>query len=130
MWNLTPGRIVNVQTSAVELDFQLVASWGFRVRVWSEKVRYSPVWPSMSRPPWSATVTGLIAAAGVMMPTLMVAPALPALPPVPEDELGLGLDEPQAARMPPSTGAEIPTRAPRRSSSRRERRPATNSSMT
>ena len=30
----------------------------------------------MSRPPWSATVTGLIAPVGVTMPALIVAPAL------------------------------------------------------
>ena len=78
LWNFTPWRILNVHTSAVELGVQLVASTGLRVRVWSDRHRYSPVWASMSRPPWSATVTGLIAAVGTMIPTLMVAPDLPA----------------------------------------------------
>jgi hypothetical protein len=121
-WNFTPWRILKVHTSAVELEDQLVASTGRRVSVWSESVRYSPVWPSMSRPPWSEMVTGLIAAAGVVIPTLIVAPEAPAA----DDDEGDGLDEPQAARIPPSTGAEIPTSAPRRRSSRRLSLPATN----
>ena len=55
-----------------------VASTGFSVRCWSDRHRYSPVWASMSRPPWSATVSGLIAAVGTTMPALIVAPAAPA----------------------------------------------------
>ena len=51
LWNLTPGRILNVQTSAVELADQFVASTGFRVSVWSDRTRYSPVCASMSSPP-------------------------------------------------------------------------------
>ena len=75
---LTPCRILNVQTSAVELGVQLVASTGVRFRVWPERHRYSPVCPSMSRPPWSGTVTGLIAPVGVIMPALITAPGAPA----------------------------------------------------
>src|ERR1022692_2027442 len=122
--------MLKVHTVAAAFDDQLVARTGFSVSVWSDRHRYSPVCASMSRPPWSATVSGLIAPVGVMMPALMVAP-LPAAP--------AGLVEPdgedgdellQAATMPPSTGIEMPTTVPRRRKSRRESRPATNSSMT
>ena len=41
------------------------------MRVWPERQRYSCLL-SMSRPPWSATVRGLIAAVGVTIPTLIV----------------------------------------------------------
>jgi hypothetical protein len=71
----------------------------------------------------------LIAAVGTMIPALMVAPDWPA--PVDGDEDGDELPElPHADRTAPSTGSEIPTTEPRRRKSRRESRPATNSSMT
>ena len=84
----------------------------------------------MSRPPWSATVTGLIAAVGVTMPALIVAPAAPAaaeedVPVVAELDPLL----PQAARTEPSSGTDRPTTVPRRMKSRRESRPAANSSI-
>ena len=132
-WNLTPWRILNVQTSAVEFDDQLVASTGFSDRVWSDRHRYSPVCASMSSPPWSSTVTGLIAPAGVSMPALITAPAAPAGA---EDEAPVVADEPdepllpQAARIEPRTGADMPTTVARRMKSRRVSRPAANSSMT
>jgi hypothetical protein len=75
-------------------------------------------------------VIGLIAAAGTRMPALMLAPALPAgVAEEPVDGVELELP-PQAARMPPSTGIDKPIIVPRRMKSRRESRPATNSSMT
>ena len=86
----------------------------------------------MSSPPWSATVTGLIAAVGVTMPALITAPAAPAAA---LDELDVPgaaeLEEllPQAASIDPSSGTEMPTTVPRRMKSRRESRPAANSSM-
>ena len=86
----------------------------------------------MSRPPWSATVTGLIAPVGVVMPALITAPAAP----VAEAEEPAEADDedeellPQAARIEPSTGTEMPTTVPRRMKSRRDSRPAANSSMT
>ncbi len=131
LWNLTPWRILNVQTVALEFADQLVASTGVRFRVWPDRHRYSPVCASMSSPPWSATVTGLIAAVGVTMPTLITAPAAP----VAEDvALADALDVdgellPQAARIDPSTGTEMPMTVPRRMKSRRDSRPAANSSM-
>src|SRR6185295_3792812 len=79
LWNLTPWRILNVHTSDLLFGVQLVASTGVRVSVWVDRHRYSPVCASMSRPPWSATVTGLMAAVGVTMPALITAPALPAV---------------------------------------------------
>ncbi len=83
----------------------------------------------MSRPPWSATVTGLMAAVGVTMPALITAPGAAAAvedePVVPV----LGELLPQAARIDPSSGIEMPTTVPRRMKSRRESRPAANSSM-
>ena len=77
LWNLTPCLILNVQTSDLPFGVQLVASTGFRVSVWVDRHRYSPVCASMSRPPWSATVTGLMAAVGVTMPALITAPGVP-----------------------------------------------------
>src|SRR5580692_2182346 len=131
LWNLTPSRILNVHTSALEFGVQLVASTGCRFRFWPDRHRYSPVCASMSRPPWSATVTGLIAAVGVTMPALITAPGAPAAD---EDDVPdfAELDEllPQAARIEPRTGTEIPTTLARRTKSRRVSRPAANSSMT
>jgi hypothetical protein len=87
----------------------------------------------MSSPPWSDTVTGLIAAAGVVMPTLITAPGAPVavdeapadaeLDPL-EDELLL-----QASRIDPASGTDIPTTLARRMKSRRDSRPAASSSM-
>src|SRR5580658_6011755 len=134
LWNLTPWRILNVQTSAVEFADQLSASTGDRFRVWPDRVRYSPVCASMSSPPWSATVIGLIAAVGVVMPARITAPGAPAAeldaeaddePDEPDDDAEL----PQAARIDPSTGTEMPTTVARRMKSRRDNRPAANSSM-
>src|SRR5579864_4074990 len=88
----------------------------------------------MSSPPWSATVTGLIAAAGVVMPALITAPGAPAAeldapeaevdPPDDDDELL------QASRIDPTSGTDMPTTLARRMKSRRVSRPAANSSMT
>ena len=85
----------------------------------------------MSRPPWSATVTGLIAAVGTVIPALITAPAAPVAEAVEllvdeadDDELLL-----QAAMIDPSSGTEMPTTVPRRTKSRRDSRPAANSSM-
>jgi hypothetical protein len=62
---------------------------------------------------------------------LMVAPALPGaalLLPLLDDD---GLPElPQAESTAPSTGSDTPTIVPRRMKSRRDIRPAANSSMT
>ena len=130
LWNLTPWRILNVQTSAAVFGVQLVASTGVRVRPWPDRHRYSPVCASMSSPPWSATVTGLIAAVGVTMPALITAPAAPVAD---AEELDDELDDdpllPQAARIDPSAGTEMPTTVARRMKSRRDSRPAANSSM-
>src|SRR6202034_3352644 len=135
LWNLTPWRILNVHTSAVEFADQLSASTGFSTRVWVDRQRYSPVWASMSRPPWSATVSGLIAAAGTTMPALMGAPALPAALGLPDPDADVDVDvvdgdDPQAVRIASITGMEMPMTVPRRMNSRRESRPAANSSMT
>jgi hypothetical protein len=84
----------------------------------------------MMPPPTSATVSGLIAPVGVKIPAVMVAPALWAAT-WPEDGLGEEvLELSQPATLAASTGTEIPTTLPRRKNSRREIRPAANSSMT
>ena len=130
LWNLTPWRILNVHTSALLFGDQLVASTGLRFSVWPDRHRYSPVCASMSRPPWSNRTTGLIAPVGVTMPALITAPALPAAEA--DDEPAAGLDELlllQAARIDPTSGAEMPTTLARRMKSRRDIRPAANSSM-
>jgi hypothetical protein len=64
-----------------------------------------------------------------MMAALMVAPGLPAAAlPLLEDD---GLPElPQAEITAPSTGSDMPTMVPRRIKSRRDIRPAANSSIT
>ena len=79
----------------------------------------------------AATVTGLIAAVGVTMPALITAPAAPVAD---AEELDDELDEldellPQAARIDPSAGTEMPTTVARRMKSRRDSRPAANSSI-
>ena len=129
LWNLTPWRILNVHTSALLFGVQLVASTGFRFSVWPDRHRYSPVCASMSRPPWSATVTGLIAPVGVTMPALITAPGLPAAEEDPPEGAELDPLLPQAARIDPSSGTEMPTTVPRRMKSRRDSRPAANSSI-
>src|SRR5580692_12998401 len=131
LWNLTPSRILNVHTSALEFGVQLVASTGCRFRFWPDRHRYSPVCASMSSPPWSATVTGLIAAVGVTMPALITAPGAPVAE---DDEPGDDEDEeeeelPHAARIDPMAGTEMPTTVARRMKSRRDSRPAANSSI-
>ena len=81
-------------------------------------------------PPWSATVSGLIAAAGVVMPALITAPGLPEPDAdVPGLAALVGLLLLHAARIDPSTGAEMPTTVARRMKSRRDSRPAANSSI-
>src|ERR1700678_12393 len=126
--------MVKVHTSPVEFGVHLVASTGCRVRVWSDRHRYSPVCASMSRPPWSSTVSGLMLPVGVSMPALIVAPGAPAA----AVELGVLLvddgafeegDDEHAARIEPSSGTEMPTTVPRRTKSRRERRAGANSSL-
>src|SRR5580658_5061647 len=131
LWNLTPWRILNVQTSAAEFGDQLSASTGCRFRVCPDRVRYSPVCASMSSPPWSATVMGLIAAVGVVMPARITAPGAPVaeVDAVADDELDGDVELLQAARTDPRTGAEMPTTVARRMKSRRDSRPAANSSM-
>ncbi len=128
-WNFTPWRILNVHTSPAALADQLCASTGTRLSDWVDRQRYSPVWASMSRPPWSATVSGLIAAVGTTMPALIVAPLepVPVPPPVWVDEVEL--EPPQAVMMAPRMGSERPTTVPRLRKSLREILPAANSSM-
>ncbi len=69
------------------------------------------------------------------MPALMVAPGLPAALGLPDPEADVDVDgddgdDPQAVRIASITGMEMPTTVPRRMKSRRESRPAANSSMT
>ncbi len=129
-WNFTPWRILKVHTSPAALGDQLSASTGVSLSCWSDRHRYSPVWASMSRPPWSATVSGLIEAVGTTMPALITAPDEPApvLPPVVAGVVEV-LELPHAEITAPRMGSEMPTTVPRTSKSRREIRPAANSSM-
>jgi hypothetical protein len=70
----------------------------------------------------------LIAPDGTMMAALMVAPGLAAAVLLLDDD---GVPElPQAEITAPSTGSDMPTMVPRRMKSRRDIRPAANSSMT
>ena len=120
MLNLTPGRSLNVHTLPSPLWPQLSASIGcsasFRLL---SKIRNSPVWLSITRPPASATVSGLIAADGVTEPTFSVPPAVGAGPLVVDEPAALAdeLDDeelPQAARIVPSSVVDIPIMLPRR----------------
>ncbi len=130
MLNLTPVRSLKVHTLPSPLWLQLVASigWSISFRLLS-KTRNSPVWLSISRPPASETVSGLTAAAGVTPATVRFPPvfggaaALLAADDEDDDEL------PQAARIVPSSVADIPIVLPRRRNVRRSMRPATSSSM-
>ena len=58
LWNVTPERIVNVQTDPSSFGSQLSARRGWSSRFSSEKDRYSPVEPSMPAPPSSWTRSG------------------------------------------------------------------------
>ena len=73
LWNLTPLRILKVQTLPSWLGVQLSASTGRRTRSEPEFARNSPVCCSISRPPASATVMGSMAAAGTVVETRKVA---------------------------------------------------------
>src|SRR2546423_10284990 len=63
------------------------------------------------------------------MPALITAPGAPAAEEDPPDGDELVPLLPQAARIDPSSGTEIPTTVPRRMKSRRDRRPAADSSL-
>src|SRR6202035_4643037 len=128
LWNLTPVRSLKVQTLPSVLGDQLSARLGSSasLRLLS-KIRNSPVWLSMHNPPASEMVSGLIAPAGAEIATRSVPPflGLPAGGVV----LPLGVEEPHAARIAPSSGADMPIALPRRRNCRRLRRPETSSSM-
>ena len=95
------------------------------------KIRNSPVWLSIVRPPASDTVSGLTAAAGVTEAIRSVPPfvagALDVLA-APEELVDFD-EDPHAATIAPSNGADMPITLPRRRKSRRLSRPETSSSM-
>ena len=124
-------RSLNVQTLPSLLGFQLSASIGcsasFRLL---SKIRNSPVWLSISSPPASEIVSGLMAAAGVDEAIRSVPPLTAVPPPVPVPELDEDVPlDPHAASTVPRNVADIPIALPRRRKSRRFRRPETSSSM-
>ncbi len=135
---MTPGRSLNVHTEPSLLGDQLRASIGSSISLrLLSKVRNSPVWLSIARPPESATVSGLTAAEGAWVATFSVPPflgvpaagAAPVPVPVPDDVADVLLAPPHAATIAPSNGADIPITAPRRMKSRRLRLPEASSSM-
>ena len=130
---MTPLRSLNVHSVASALGVQLSASTGL---IWSVLgsviARNSPTCPSMQRPPWSPTVTGLIAPVGTTMAAFSVPPGL--IAPVEPPDAGVELPPvllapPHALRMTPSRGIDIPITVPRRRNSRRETLPARSSSI-
>ena len=134
LWNVTFGRSLNVHTVPSLFGVQLSASigWSASFRLES-KIRNSPVWLSIVRPPASAIVSGLTAAAGVTDATRSVPPLVGAAALVLEEppDVDAELDEPppQAARIAPRSGIDMPIVLPRRKKSRRLRFPDTSSSM-
>ena len=75
-WNLTPWRILNVQTLPSAFGFQLSASRGWSCSLLSDQTRNSPVCDMMPRPPSSATLSGSISVDGPGdMPSFSVPPA-------------------------------------------------------
>jgi hypothetical protein len=123
---------VKVHTEPSWFGLHLVASIGSRrSAMLLSKVRNSPVWASMHRPPPSSTIIGFMAVAGVWAAMLRVPPLVGVPPPEELDEAAevpTLFAPPQAARMAPMTDADMPTVAPRRRNVRRSRRPATSSS--
>ena len=117
--NLTFGRSLKVHTLPSPLWPQLSASIGSNasLRLLS-KIRNSPVWLSITRPPASATVSGLIAADGVTEPTFNVPPAVGAGPLVALELAAPAEDDddelPHAANTVPSSVVDIPIMLPRR----------------
>src|SRR3954467_14999968 len=137
-WNLTPWRILNVQTLPSALGFQLSASRGCSCSLLSDHERNSPLWDMRPRPPSSATLIGSISVVGPGdMPTFSVPPGLTAtsLPPAftavsaPPPLLLLLLPVPHAAATKLTSGIDMPITLPRRMNSRRLTRPALYSSM-
>src|SRR3954454_8589495 len=138
-WNFTPWRILNVHTLPSELGFQLSARRGCSCSLLSDHERNSPVCDMTPRPPSSATLMGSISVVGPGdMPSFSVPPGLTAtsLPPAltavsaPPPLLVLLLPVPHALTRNPRTGTDMPITVPRRTNSRRLRRPAVYSSMT
>src|SRR5579864_524832 len=120
LWNVTPVRSLNVQTLPSLFGLQLSASIGWSASFrFESKIRNSPVWLSMHRPPASATVSGLTAAAGAEMATRSVPPFLAGAAGVELDEEVAGDEDPHAARIAPSSGVDMPMMLPRRRKVRR-----------
>src|SRR5947209_1354915 len=120
LWNFTPDLSLNVQTLPSLFGDQLVASIGWSASFrFESKIRNSPVWLSMHRPPASATVSGLTAAAGVAIATRSVPPFVAGAAGVEPDDCVEEDDDPHAARTAPRSGADMPIMLPRRRNSRR-----------
>ena len=133
MLNLTFGRSLNVHTLPSAFGLQLSASIGWSISLMLlSNTRNSPVWLSISSPPASEIVSGLIAAAGVTAPMRSMPPFVTGALDVLEPDAALDFeldDEPHAARIAPSSVVDIPIVLPRRRKSRRLRFPETSSSM-
>src|SRR3954454_21615809 len=141
-WNLTPWRILKVQTLPSAFGFQLSARRGSRCSLLSDQARNSAACDMTPRPPSSATLIGSISVLGPGdMPSLSVPPGLTAtsLPPAwtalpegavlpPPLELVL-LPVPHAAARKLTSGIDMPITLPRRTNSRRLTRPALYSSI-
>ncbi len=128
--NVTPRLSLNVHSLASRLGFQLSASTGTSLRSPLDTERYWAVCWSITAPPVSPTATGSTAPVGVTIADRMVPPRffVAGVPAVAERE-ALS-DPPHALTIVPSTENDMPTTVPRRTNSRREIRPAMNSSMT
>src|SRR4051794_37713921 len=139
-WNFTPWRILNVHTLPSALGFQLSARRGCSCSLLSDHARNSPLWEITPRPPSSPTLMGSISVVGpgdmpsFSVPPCLTATSLPpactAVPPPPPPLLLVPLlPVPQALARKPTMGMDMPMTPPRRTNSRRLRRPALYSSI-
>ena len=128
-WNLTPWRILNVQTEPSALGFQLSARRGRSLSLSSDQVRYSPDWPSTARAPSLLTITGSSAPAGARMPVRIVPPGSGGSVWGGSTFATSSRSTPQAEARKPASETDMPTTVARATNSRRLIVPARYSSM-
>ena len=118
-WNVTPSRILNVQTLPSSLGSQLSAKRGCGWRSRSDQIKNSPVWPRTVSPPWLLTVTGSRAPAGAIWPTRIVPPRSGGAVCGGSASSSGSRGSPQAAARKPTIGTPMPMVAALRTNSRR-----------
>ena len=124
-WNWTLGRSLYVQTCAFAFGVHLTASSGLSGFACRPRMRYSPVIPPTTTPPWLLNVHGsVVPVSGPSIPSLSLPPALTAA------RLAWASGASPSA---PSTAPTAPTDSPkteaRRKNSPRSMSPSVNSSI-